>query len=66
MQRLRYLGFYVGPRHSNRNMAFIGTYMVAEHVFSDSTDDARTGGYCVVGDNLDELVTDAFNYFCTE
>lgn len=59
-ERLEAAGFYIGPRNPNRNRAFKGKYMVAQSNPPDLvTDDARHGGFCVVGDDLDELIAHA-------
>lgn len=54
-------GFYIGPRDPNRNKAFQGEWMVAEDLDVGPTDDASTGGFCIVGDDLDALVNDAYD-----
>ena len=63
---LRAWGLMVGKRDPQRNTAFKGKFMVAEPI-SDAglmpTTDARHGGYCIVGDNLDALVTTAHAWF---
>lgn len=59
------LGFIVGDRDPRLNMAFTGKFMVAEK-YEDSqlpTDDAQYGPWCIVGDNLEELVETAFAHW---
>lgn len=54
-------GLYVTERDPNRNKAFKGRFMIAENLLSpeNGTDDASTGGYCIVGDDLGKLIEDA-------
>lgn len=55
-------GFYIGPRDPNRNTAFEGEWMVCgDPVTPRSTEDASNGGYCIVGDDLDALIREAYN-----
>lgn len=63
-QKVVYLqthGFYAGPRDPKRNTAFEGAFMVCEIETLDAPEsrDAENTGYCVVGDNLAELVQEA-------
>lgn len=54
-------GFYVGDRNPDRNKDFPGKYMVAEEYdIGRPTNDASTGGFCIVGDDLDTLIGNAF------
>lgn len=55
-------GFYVGVRDPQRNRAFVGRFMVCENPHFGPTDDASTGGFCIVGDNIRELVEDAYQH----
>lgn len=48
---LRSYGFQVGPRDPLRNPEFAGAYMVADE------------SYCIVGDDLAELIVDAADHF---
>lgn len=61
-QELISKGYYIGPRDPNRNKAFTGAYMVCENVDAPPSDDASHGGFCIVGDDLTELVEDAHVY----
>ena len=54
-------GYYMGPRDPDRNRAFEGSFMICENVNVGVTDDASLGGYCIVGDDLDSLINDAYN-----
>lgn len=56
-------GIYIGPRDPNRNRAFSGCWMVAEDLNAGPTDDARTGGFCIVGDDLGRIIDDAYGFF---
>lgn len=53
-------GYYIGPRDPKRNKAFDGSWMVCEQVDAGPTDDAGTGGYCIVGDDLNDLISVAY------
>lgn len=55
-------GFYIGPRDPARNTEFEGEWMVCEEVLSGPSEDSSTGGYCVVGDDLNELISSAYNW----
>lgn len=65
MQLLQQIGLICGDRDPNRNTLFKGRFMVAEPLLDDaaSTADAGRGGYAIVGDNLAELVDEAFEHF---
>lgn len=52
-------GYYVGPRDPQRNTAHAGAFMVAESLDVGETEDASAGGFCIVGDDLAELVREA-------
>lgn len=56
-------GFTVGERDPRLNTAFKGAFMVVEsHEESElPTEDGRNGPWCIVGDNLDELVDRAYD-----
>ena len=62
---LQQIGLICGDRDPNRNTLFKGRFMVAEPLLDDaaSTADAGRGGYAIVGDNLAELVDEAFEHF---
>ena len=65
---LQSIGFIVGDRDPRRNTAFKGRYMVAQPCDESllPTECAATGGWCVVGDDLRDLVDDTFSAFETE
>jgi hypothetical protein len=57
------MGFRIGerdPRGINTN--YPGRYMVAEDYGDDElpTEDGSNGPWCIVGDDLDALITEAF------
>lgn len=55
---LETLGFVCGERNTKYNKGIKGKYMVSDrHHFND--DEER--GFCVVGDNLDDLIIEAYN-----
>lgn len=55
-------GYYIGPRDPKRNTVFKGAWMVcANPDFDNATLDGSVGGYCIVGDDLDDLIDTAFN-----
>lgn len=56
------IGYYIGPRDPKRNKAFRGAYMVCEDTTTGPSDDAGNGGFCIVGNDLTELVEDAHIY----
>jgi hypothetical protein len=61
-------GFVVGDRDPQLNRAFTGRYMVAG-VYDTSetpTDDGRNGPWCIVGDNVEDLVRHAYDVWCCE
>lgn len=63
---LRAHGFIVGRRDPNMNRAFEGQYMVAEPYPQGTAQDDAQGGdgvWCIVGDNLDQLIEEAINFF---
>jgi hypothetical protein len=53
-ERLRDAGYLVGERDPDRNSAFPGSFMVATH------ETAGNSQFCIVGDDLDELVFEAY------
>jgi hypothetical protein len=64
MQReLEQAGFFVGKRDPNRNKAFRGQFMVCQDTTEGPSDDASTTSYCIVGDNLNALIRDAYDHF---
>ncbi len=59
-------GLIVGARDRRRNRAFKGEFMVAEPCDESllPTDDAgHGGGFCIVGDNLNALIVQAYQNF---
>lgn len=56
-------GCYIGPRDPSRNKAFPGEWMVAESLNVGETQDASEGGFCVVGDDLDSLIAEGYDFF---
>lgn len=58
------MGFIVGRRDPRRNTAFRGAYMVAEPIDPAELPTVCAGHeWCVVGDNLAELVETTFSAF---
>lgn len=58
---LQRAGFVVGGRDHNLNRRFPGAFMVAEpYPEGTISDDAGNGPWCIVGDNLAELVAEAY------
>ena len=62
-RKLRKHGFFVGKRDPKRNRAFRGQFMVCEReaLKEPPSDDAGKGAFCIVGDNLQALITEACN-----
>lgn len=56
-------GFTVGARNPHLNTAFKGCFMVVEPYDESElpTEDGRNGPWCIVGDNLDALIVEAYN-----
>lgn len=60
---LQRAGFVIGIRDNRLNTDFPGKYMVAE-AYDESdlpTKDGSNGPWCIVGDNLEELIVDAYH-----
>ena len=57
-------GWVCGLRDTRLNRAFAGRFMCAEPYDDDDTptDDARNGPWCIVGDNLDPLIDEAYGH----
>ena len=57
------MGFTCGARDARLNRRFPGKFMVVEyHEESElPTEDGRNGPWCIVGDDLEELIDEAFN-----
>ena len=56
-------GFYVGPRDPLRNTAFTGEWMVARSLEAYYTEDAGHGGFCIVGDDLPNMIEEAISLY---
>lgn len=57
-------GFIVGQRDSRLNRKYPGLFMACEP-FEESevpTDDGSNGPWCIVGDDLDELIAEAYAF----
>lgn len=56
-------GWIVGPRDARLNTDYPGQFMVVEpHDESElPTKDGRDGPWCVVGDDLDELIAQGYD-----
>lgn len=56
-------GFHVGERETRLNTAFSGRFMVVEPYEESElpTEDGRNGPWCIVGDNLNALIVEAYN-----
>jgi len=65
MEALKKAGFIVGPRDPRLNRAFKGIFMVAAHYEKTQrpTDDASKGPWCIVGNNLAALITQAYDFW---
>jgi hypothetical protein len=56
-KELEAAGWYVGERNPKRNKKFEGKFMVCEDPeFSGESDDATTTGFCIVGNELSNLI----------
>lgn len=56
-------GYYIGPRDKYRNTDHEGLWMVCGDPVSEvATTDASTGGFCIVGDDLDALIREAYEF----
>jgi len=56
-------GFVVGDRDPRYSTALEGKYMIAQPLEEHElpTEDARAGGWCMVGDDMDDLIAEAYN-----
>lgn len=57
-------GFKIGPRDPRGiNTNYPGAFMVAEDYEADElpTEDGSNGPWCIVGDNLDDMIAQAFD-----
>ena len=61
-------GFTVGERDCRLNTNYAGKYMVVEGHEEDElpTKDGSNGPWCIVGDDLDALVGQAFDVWCDD
>ncbi len=61
---LLYDGFTIGQRDRRLNRNYAGNFMVVEAYTEDQlpTKDGRNGPWCVVGDDLEVLVDNAFDF----
>lgn len=57
-------GFVVGIRDCRLNTDFPGAFMVAEEYDESQlpTRDGRDGPWCIVGDNLERLIDEGYDY----
>lgn len=56
-------GIFIGPRDPQRNSFYPGAFMVCEDTEAGPSEFAGMGGgYCIVGDDLAFLITEA--YYC--
>lgn len=53
-------GYFIGARNPERNSHFEGKFMVCEDVTAPGGPDASEGGFCVVGDDLEEIIAFAY------
>lgn len=65
---LQAYGFTVGPRDPRLNTDHEGDFMVVEYHQDDElpTRDGANGPWCLVGNDLDTLVTEAFKFWAGE
>lgn len=59
---LRSKGFIVGRRDYSRKTSFAGSFMVAQTIYPHE-DPSNNSAYCIVGNDLDELVEEAIRHF---
>lgn len=59
-------GYYIGARDPKRNTSFHGKYMICIDRDVETTTDSSTGGYCVVGDDLEDLIIDAYIFYMND
>lgn len=61
---LEAMGFRIGARDPRMNTAFEGAFMVAEGYEDGHTqEDGQGGVWCVVGDDLEQLIETAAGFF---
>jgi hypothetical protein len=61
-------GFVIGPRDTRLNRRYPGAFMVADS-YEDSetpTEDGSNGPWCIVGDDLGDLITTAFSVWAED
>ena len=61
VKNLTECGWFVGVRDPKRNTDFEGVYMVCEDLSEGPSEDARNGGFCIVGNDLAVLVEEAYS-----
>jgi hypothetical protein len=64
-EKLEEMGYFCGPRDARLNTDFPGAFMVTEDDFEEGhyklpTRDASNGPWCIVGDDLAELIDEAW------
>lgn len=68
IEQLKQMGWHVGERDPLMNRAFSGKFMVSEPLQEGDpypTDDASDGRFCLVGDDLNALATEALQHIST-
>ena len=59
-------GYFVTARDPKRNTDFEGDFMVCQDLNEAGGKDASNGEYCIVGDDLGDLVNEAYYFLRTE
>lgn len=64
-RKLEENGFTIGKRDPRLNTDYAGRYMVVEEhdEYELPTRDGSNGPWCIVGDDLDELIREAYENF---
>lgn len=64
-QQLKRAGFTVGPRDPRLNRRYPGIFMVVEDYDESElpTDDGANGPWCIVGNDLKALISQAYELF---
>lgn len=65
LSALQGIGLDLFPRNPARNRDFSGAWMVAQPL-EDGEDPATTGAWCIVGDQPDALIQEAFEVWQPE
>ncbi len=65
---LKAFGFIVGKRDPRLNRNYAGKFMVVEAHDEDElpTNDGANGPWCIVGNNLTELIDKAYEVWCDD